>query len=134
MKTSELRQTIKDMNLSGLVSCDFTRMDAIDGKYNHVIIGNNRLSFDTQKEQEKVYNMLVYKFGFEAVKVEYSVLSEEDMGYFEGWEKDMADPNQHGRTISVGITSEHGGSHIAWDYNLQKAVDFKDLTPAPEIL
>jgi hypothetical protein len=131
MKTSELRKAIKDLNLSGIVSCDFTRKDSVDGKYHHVVIGNSRLSFSTQKEQEKVFDLLVYKFGFEKEQSTQSTLSEEDRGYFEGWAADMADPEQHGRTVAVGITSEHRGTHLVWDYNLQKVVDIENLTPSP---
>ncbi len=128
MKTSELRQSIKDLNLNGLVSLDFSRNGAQDGKYYHVNVGGDRLSFSTQKEQEKVFDLLVYKFGFERKDANGSTISEEDRGYFEGWAADMADPKQHGRTVAVGITSNGGGSHLVWDYNLQRVVNIDKLT------
>lgn len=133
MKTSELRKAIKDSKLSGIVSIEFNRSYNNNELNYHVNVGNSRLSFQTQKEQEKVFDLLVYKFGFEKEQSAQSFLSEEDRGYFEGWAADMANPKQHGRTIAISITSEGAGSHLVWDYNLQNVVSIERLTTPPLI-
>ena len=127
MKTSELRSAIKAMNLNGLVSLDFSRNNN-DNKNYIVVIGDQKLFFETCKEQYKVYDLLVYKFGFEKYSNVVPFVSEEERGYFEGWVADMANPKQHGRTISVSITAEGTGKHMCWDYYKQKLVEKSELT------
>lgn len=133
MKTSELRKAITDLHLTGLVSLEFNSGYNNDGKNYHVIVGDSLLSFETSKEQNKVYNLLVSKFGFTKYSSVNPYISEEERGYFEGWAADMANPAQHGRSIAVCLSGDGNGFHRVWDYNLQKSVNIEELTPAPVI-
>lgn len=56
--------------------------------------------------------------------------SEEEQGWADGTAADCADPAKHGHTVAVILAGENS-SHLVWDWNLQKCVDKKDLTPAP---
>lgn len=133
MKTPELRQSIKSLNLSGLVSLEFNRGYNDENKNYHVVVGDQRLSFETQKEQYKVFDLLVKKFGFEKWSNVHPYVSEEERGWNEGWAADMANPAQHGRTIAVCLSGDGNGFHRVWDWNLQKSVNIEDLSPAPVI-
>lgn len=127
MKTSELRSLIAEKQLKGLVSLSFNRANS-DNKNHIVVVGNQNLRFETSKEQYKVFDLLVGKFGFQKYSSVVASISEEERGYFEGWAADMANPKQHGRTISTSLTSEGTGEHIVWDYYQQKAVRKEELT------
>ena len=133
MKTSELRQAIKDLQLTGLVSLDFNRSYNNENKNYHVVVGSSILSFESSKEQNRVFDLLVFKFGFTQYSDVHPYITEEERGYNEGWAADMANPAQHGRTVAVCLSGDGNGSHLVWDFNLQKVVDKKDLTPAPVI-
>jgi hypothetical protein len=132
MKTAELRKLIKDINLSGLVSLEFNRAYC-EGKNYHVLVDSSRLSFETSKEQHKVFSLLVSKFGFTRYSDVHPYISEEERGYNDGWAADMANPKQHGRTVAVCLSGDGNGSHLVWDYNLQKCVEKSELTPAPVV-
>jgi hypothetical protein len=132
MKTSELRSIINRMNLNGLVSLSFSRKNN-DNKNHFVVIGNQELAFETSKEQDRVFKMLVGRFGFEKYSNSVPFISEEERGYFEGWAADMANPAQHGRTISTSITSEGTGQHIVWDYYQHKSVEKQYLSNIDKI-
>ena len=133
MKTQELRNAIKSMNLSGLVSLDFNRGYNNEDKNHHVVIGDQMLSFGTAKEQNKVYDLLVGKFGFEKWSSVHPFISEEEQGWAEGWAADMANPAMHGRVMYSILSADGDGGVFVWDYNLQKTVKRQDLTPAPVI-
>lgn len=133
MKTSELRQAIKDLNLSGLVSLDFNRGYNDENKNYHVVVGDQRLSFETQKEQYKVYNLLTRKFGFECWSDVHPYVSEQERGWADGVAADCANPKLHGHTVAVCLSGDGNGFHRVWDWNLQKTVNIEDLSPAPVI-
>ena len=133
MKASELRQAIKDLNLSGLVSLDFNRGYNDENKNYHVVVGDQRLSFETQKEQYKVYRLLLKKFGFEKFYSDEPYISEEDAGWAAGMSADMANPAQHGRVMHFILSADGDGGVFVWDWNLQKTVNIEDLSPAPVI-
>lgn len=128
MKTQMLRNTISEMNLNGLVSLEFNRGFNSEEKNYHVHVGAQMLSFETSKEQNKVYNMLIGKFGFESWSSKNPRLSEEEEGYFMGWAADMANPKCHGNVHHSILSADGNGGVFVWDYYQQKVVKKDQLT------